>query len=363
MNDQVENGTNATRNIERPLVTFALFSYNQEKYIREAVEGAFAQTYEPLEIILSDDCSTDRTFEIMKEMAEAYKGRHQVVVRKTENNKRPFAHVVEVARMASGRLIVLAAGDDISKEKRVDQVVKAWDSGAWAIHSRYDICDNNGNFVGKSCRSEDLFSDTCELRRYFFEADGEIPVVHGATSAYDARLFDLLPEKCSERILSEDGVFSVFLCAYGKPCTFIDESLIIYRQHDEAITNIGGKDSYVNLSTSRSFIDKDRMYSSNIYHRANFILENLSATNNRVRSINVGSLLREINFQGVKSRELPWSINSVTQALVIAAEDRKLGSLVPAIFGCWLGSLYLYTSHNIKIFYRDFFSKRLGNER
>ena len=40
---------------ERTLVTFALFVYNQEKYIREAVEGAFAQSYEPMEIILSDD--------------------------------------------------------------------------------------------------------------------------------------------------------------------------------------------------------------------------------------------------------------------------------------------------------------------
>lgn len=42
---------------QAPLVTFALFAYNQEKFIREAVEGAFAQTYESLEIILSDDCS------------------------------------------------------------------------------------------------------------------------------------------------------------------------------------------------------------------------------------------------------------------------------------------------------------------
>lgn len=57
---------------QRPLVTFALFAYNQEKYIREAVDGAFSQTYEPLEIILSDDCSSDRTFEIMQEMAAAY---------------------------------------------------------------------------------------------------------------------------------------------------------------------------------------------------------------------------------------------------------------------------------------------------
>ena len=51
--------------LEFPLVTFALFTYNQERYVREAVEGVLAQTYEPLEIIISDDCSTDMTFSII----------------------------------------------------------------------------------------------------------------------------------------------------------------------------------------------------------------------------------------------------------------------------------------------------------
>ena len=31
-----------------PLVTFALFTYNQEQFVRGAVEGAFPQTYSPL---------------------------------------------------------------------------------------------------------------------------------------------------------------------------------------------------------------------------------------------------------------------------------------------------------------------------
>ena len=46
---------------ELPLLTFALFSYNQENYIRQAVEGALAQDYPRLEIIISDDCSQDET--------------------------------------------------------------------------------------------------------------------------------------------------------------------------------------------------------------------------------------------------------------------------------------------------------------
>jgi glycosyltransferase involved in cell wall biosynthesis len=67
-----------------PLVTFALFAYNHEKYIREADEGAFAQTYENLETILLDDCSTDRTIEIMREMAAQVNGPHNVILNRME---------------------------------------------------------------------------------------------------------------------------------------------------------------------------------------------------------------------------------------------------------------------------------------
>lgn len=34
--------------MDRPLITFALFAYNQEQYIEEAVQGALSQTYSPL---------------------------------------------------------------------------------------------------------------------------------------------------------------------------------------------------------------------------------------------------------------------------------------------------------------------------
>jgi hypothetical protein len=49
--------------------------------------------------------------------------------------------------------------------------------------------------------------------------------------------------------------------------------------------------------------------------------------------------------------------------MAIAAKDRKFGSLVPAILGVRLGSIYLYLSHNIKIFYRDLLTKTAGAER
>ncbi len=135
---------------DRPLVTFALFAYNQEKYIREAVEGAFAQTYEPLEIILSDDCSTDRTFEIMEELTRSYSGPHTVRVRKNNHNLGLVQHVNAVFSELNGKIVVMAAGDDISYPNRCSISVKLlqnFPKAAEALLSSH-LIDANGLVTG-----------------------------------------------------------------------------------------------------------------------------------------------------------------------------------------------------------------------
>jgi glycosyltransferase involved in cell wall biosynthesis len=131
---------------DRPLVTFALIAYNQEKYIREAVEGAFSQTYERLEIIMSDDYSNDRTFDIMKEMAAAYKGPHEIVLNRNSTNLGLICHVNLIFELAKGDYIAAAAGDDISLPNRVEaiseEIIKTYPS---LIHSDIQAIDVNGN--------------------------------------------------------------------------------------------------------------------------------------------------------------------------------------------------------------------------
>lgn len=53
-------------NINIPKVTVMIPTYNQEKYIAEAIESALGQDYPNLEIIVSDDCSVDNTKNIVK---------------------------------------------------------------------------------------------------------------------------------------------------------------------------------------------------------------------------------------------------------------------------------------------------------
>jgi glycosyltransferase involved in cell wall biosynthesis len=108
---------------DKPLVTFALLAYNQEQFIREAIEGAFAQTYSPLEIILSDDCSLDNTFQIMKDMADAYSGPHAVRVRSCAKNRGLAEQINEVMAEVRSEFVVVAAGDDISEPARVERLV------------------------------------------------------------------------------------------------------------------------------------------------------------------------------------------------------------------------------------------------
>ena len=103
---------------ENPLITFALFAYNQEQIVHQAIEGAFSQTYSPLEIILSDDCSSDRTFEIMERMTSAYQGPHKVILNRNQKNLGIGRHYNKIMEMAHGEIKVGAAGDDISLPER-----------------------------------------------------------------------------------------------------------------------------------------------------------------------------------------------------------------------------------------------------
>src|SRR5436305_10570563 len=104
--------------INRPLLTFVVASFNQEKYIEQAVRGALAQTYSPLEIIISDDCSRDRAFVIASEIISSYRGPHKVRLNRNPINLGIGGHVNRIMELCRGQLIIASAGDDVSLPNR-----------------------------------------------------------------------------------------------------------------------------------------------------------------------------------------------------------------------------------------------------
>ena len=64
-----------------PSISIILTGHNQEHCIRDAIRSVFGQDYEgPVEIILSDDGSSDGTFAVMQEMAAQYRGPYRVIL-------------------------------------------------------------------------------------------------------------------------------------------------------------------------------------------------------------------------------------------------------------------------------------------
>jgi hypothetical protein len=208
---------------DRPLVTFALFAYNQEAYIREAVEGAFAQTYSPLEIILSDDCSTDRTFEIMQEMAAEYRGPHRVRVRCNSQNLGFIEHCNTVWESVSSDIIVLAAGDDVSLPSRVGVSVARLmqDPGAVLVHSATTAIDHAGRVVGPY-EPPDRENDTHPIR-----VAAVASIYIGATGAFKTSFYRQFG-RIAQRDTYEDLILG-FRAALVQGMRYIDQPLIHYR--------------------------------------------------------------------------------------------------------------------------------------
>ena len=67
-------------------VTLGIFTYNQEKYIKQCILSAVALKYDNLEIIISDDCSTDNTFEVIQDTVSSIQTDHQIVINRNERN-------------------------------------------------------------------------------------------------------------------------------------------------------------------------------------------------------------------------------------------------------------------------------------
>lgn len=211
-------------------VSFVMLSYRQEKLVREAVRGILAQDYPNLEIILSDDCSPDSTFAAIREEVEAYSGPHRVIVRQPARNLGLIPHLYDAVAQASGELIVVGAGDDISVPQRVSRLTAVWrESGADALCSGWQSIDDAGRPIGRGGQAaSDLAID-----RYF--EGSERWQIAGATAAYTPAVFREIP--CPGSLFAEDFYLTLALRWRGRKIAYLPEALVQYRVHAGAMTS------------------------------------------------------------------------------------------------------------------------------
>ncbi|MGO9531620.1 MAG: glycosyltransferase [Syntrophobacteraceae bacterium] len=222
------------------LLTFAVLAYNQERFIRDAIEGAFSQMYSPLEIVLSDDCSADGTFAAMEEMASSYKGPHRVIVNRNPSNLGLGGHINRVMELSTGALVVIAEGDDISLPERTSLVYQAWEysqHSTTAIYSDYLIIDKSGSLrCNPGDRAKEKNAPLFEVQRGDLREfmSTNIPMINGCSRVWPRRLFDQFGQL--PVYLKQEDFVLCFRSLSAGGILHINRPLVKYRRHDENLS-------------------------------------------------------------------------------------------------------------------------------
>jgi glycosyltransferase involved in cell wall biosynthesis len=297
----------------RPMVTFALFAFNQEKYIREAINAALSQTYSPLEIILSDDCSSDKTFSIMQEAVVKYKGPHRIIVNRNNSNQGIGGHINTIMEMTRGELIVIAAGDDISANYRVECLVKKWAEQKFKpdlIYSKYFEMSETG-LVGAMKNG----GDEEKLQAAFMARHGCNPL--GATTAWTRRLWTRFGE-IRQDVMNEDVVLSMRAVMAGGICSS-DESLVKYRIGSGiSTTRFSGKERLARIRAKNTLIAKCNLLT------AKSALEDIekSERNDLMALVKVRMMEKEILYS-INCASIP-NIEFISRAVIAGASFKQI---------------------------------------
>lgn len=203
---------------EKPFVSFCITCYKQERYIRETLAGAFAQTYENMEIVISDDCSPDGTVDVIKREIDRYRaagGKHRIVLNVNEKNLGNLGNWVKLNSIAKGELLVKNDGDDISLPERTAKLVDAWLKAGKKPDA---VTSMACKFIGNG--------RVMELVR-------RPPFPLGCATAYTRRIYDMFGDvQMSNEI--DDQVWAARLLLMRKAGTggeelYVDEPLVWWR--------------------------------------------------------------------------------------------------------------------------------------
>lgn len=208
-----------------PRVSLLVLAYQQRGLIDHAVASAFAQDCEPIEIVLSDDGSSDGSHERLQELARSYAGPHRVVVRPREPNLGIGRHYSRLMELATGELLVTAAGDDASTPDRIRRLVETWDRNG----RRADLIASHLIDMDAEGGLHDLIRvDDLGAWRSIEDWARKRPYVVGAGHAFTRRLMDRFGPLHAD-LAYEDQVMVFRALAMGGALT-VDAPLVHYRR-------------------------------------------------------------------------------------------------------------------------------------
>lgn len=294
-------------------VSIVCISYNQEKYIAQALDSFVSQKTDfDFEAIITDDCSTDSTSKIINEYAKKYPNIIKTVLRK--KNIGVQANFVDALKRATGDYIALCEGDDFwTDEHKLQRQVDFLDRNddySLCFHPVSVIYDKNEQPDAIFPAEKDGFTLKKLLKSNYIQTNSVM---------YRRREYDSIPLN----ILPLDWYLHLFHAQFGK-IGFIDKVMSSYRRHEGGMWWSAQEDEKDGLwkqhgvALLAQYLEQMRLYGEHPAYK--IIIENRI-----VRTIEI--LLRIDSSQGTTLLEDSFGKNSRCNAEIVAVMPRVLSGL------------------------------------
>lgn len=233
-------------------VAVLLASYNGEKYIKAQIDSILNQNACEINIIVSDDHSTDATLEILKVLADNNPGKISWVLTETRRGSAGgnFYELIDKNNLASYDFVAFSDQDDIWQKDHLASSIEICLSNA---------CDGVSSNVLALLPDGTLkmYRKNQPLKQYdfFFESPGP-----GCTFVVTRNLFSYIRgvvqnyRKTIDHVFHHDWLIYAIARSAGFRWCIRDQPLIHYRQHgnNETGARIGLKGLYVRYKKMRS---------------------------------------------------------------------------------------------------------------
>jgi len=222
------------------MISILLPTYNGEKHITGLIESLLTQTVGDFKLIISDDRSTDGTFQIVKE----YCAKYPDIILAGQNAENTGGAQYNFMKMMVGYkddYLMLCDQDDVWWPEKIEKTLakmKELESAYGAstpllVHTDLKVVDENLNIISPSYRK---MSNT----GYKFNALNNLLTMNiptGCTIMYNRALSDLITAEPGYMVM-HDWWLSLTAAAFAKIAA-IDEPTVLYRQHSE--NSVGAK--------------------------------------------------------------------------------------------------------------------------
>lgn len=209
-----------------PLVSIALCTYNGERFLSKQLDSLLAQSYNNIEVLAVDDCSTDNTWDILLEYADKDE---RVKPHKNEYNLGHTLNFEKAVGLCKGEYIALSDQDDIWETDKIANLIENVGDAVLIYHNS-DFIDEQGRRIGDRSMASN---------HRMYDGESSLPIIlgnniHGHAMLFAAKLKDYLFP--FNKDFSHDWAIAFAAFNLGS-VKYLDKILVHYRQHRYAITD------------------------------------------------------------------------------------------------------------------------------